>query len=151
MDVTTDEPMPGADAMEALKSAGVLDEVLAKIDAGGRQKPEALMERMQPHLLSASEGTVASKALAAKAFTEQLSLLNTHLRAHDRRLGELLDVHPDTPIFMSFPGIGPVTAAVLISEMGEARNRSGSGHQGLRAHTAGSVPLRRQPPHATRH
>ncbi len=34
MDVTTDEPMSGADAMEALKSAGVLDDVLAKIDAG---------------------------------------------------------------------------------------------------------------------
>ncbi|MCA4726607.1 IS110 family transposase [Mycolicibacterium fortuitum] len=89
----------------------------------GRQKPEALVTRMQPHLLSASEGTVAGKALAAKAFTEQLTLLNAHLRAHDKRLGELLDAHPDTPIFTSFPGIGPVTAAVLISEMGEARQR----------------------------
>ena len=37
MDVTTDEPMSGADAVEALKSAGVLDEVLAKIDAGQLQ------------------------------------------------------------------------------------------------------------------
>ncbi|ULP39460.1 IS110 family transposase (plasmid) [Mycolicibacterium rufum] len=89
----------------------------------GRQKPETLIARMQPHLLSASEGTVAGKALAAKAFTEQLALLNTHLRAHDKRLGELLDMHPDTPIFTSFPGIGPVTAGVLISEMGEQRSR----------------------------
>ncbi|CAM3359200.1 IS110 family transposase [Mycobacteroides abscessus] len=89
----------------------------------GRQKPEALIERMQPHLLSASEGTVAGKAVAAKAFTEQLALLNTHLRGHDKRLRELLDAHPDTHIFTSFPGIGPVTAAVLISEMGEERTR----------------------------
>lgn len=37
MDVTTDEPMSGVDAMEALKSAGVLDDVLAKIDAGQLQ------------------------------------------------------------------------------------------------------------------
>lgn len=37
MDVTTDEPMSGADAMEALKSAGVFDDVLAKIDAGQLQ------------------------------------------------------------------------------------------------------------------
>jgi len=37
MDVTTDEPMSGADAMKALKSAGVLDDVLAKIDAGQLQ------------------------------------------------------------------------------------------------------------------
>ena len=35
----------------------------------------------------------------------------------------MLDAHPDTTIFTSFPGIGPVTAAVLISEMGEARRR----------------------------
>ena len=34
MDVTTDEPMSGAEAVEALQSAGVLDDVLAKIDAG---------------------------------------------------------------------------------------------------------------------
>jgi transposase len=73
----------------------------------GRQKPEALLERIAPHLLSASEGTVVNK----------------HLRAHDKRLGELLDMHPDTPIFTSFPGIGPVTAGVLISEMGEERSR----------------------------
>ena len=89
----------------------------------GRQKAEALVDRMHPHLLSASEGTVAGKALAAKAFTEQLALLNAHLRVHDKRLGELLAAHPDTPIFTSFPGIGPVIAAVLISEMGEARQR----------------------------
>lgn len=37
MDVTTDEAMSGADAVEALKSAGVLDDVLAKIDAGQLQ------------------------------------------------------------------------------------------------------------------
>ncbi|KXW68325.1 hypothetical protein MPHL43072_14750 [Mycolicibacterium phlei DSM 43072] len=35
--MTTDEPMSGADAMKALKSAGVLDDVLAKIDAGQLQ------------------------------------------------------------------------------------------------------------------
>jgi putative transposase len=37
MDVSTDEPMSGADAMAVLKSAGVLDDVLAKIDAGQLQ------------------------------------------------------------------------------------------------------------------
>jgi transposase len=89
----------------------------------GRQKAETLVDRMHPHLLSASDGTIAGKALAAKAFADQLALLNNHLRVHDKRLSELLDAHPDTPIFTSFPGIGPVTAGVLISEMGEARDR----------------------------
>jgi transposase len=66
---------------------------------------------------------MASKALAANTFVEQLQLLNKHLRTHDGRLRELLDAHPDTPIFISVPGIGPVTAGVLISEIGEARER----------------------------
>jgi len=37
MDVTTDEPMSGAEAVRVLQSAGVLDDVLAKIDAGQLQ------------------------------------------------------------------------------------------------------------------
>lgn len=37
MGVTTDEPMSGADAVRVLQSAGVLDDVLAKIDAGQLQ------------------------------------------------------------------------------------------------------------------
>lgn len=89
----------------------------------GRTEPAVLVERMRPNLLTASAGTVAGKAFSANAFTEQLRLLNKQLRAYDKRLAELLAQHPDTPIFTSFPGIGPVTAGVLISEMGEDRSR----------------------------
>lgn len=89
----------------------------------GRVPSRVLVDRLSPHLLSGSDGTVAGKSLAANAFAEQLQLLNKHLRTHDQRLRELLDTHPDTPIFTSFPGIGPVIAGVLISEMGEARER----------------------------
>jgi transposase len=46
-----------------------------------------------------------------------------HLRAFDKRLDELLQQHPDAPIFTSFPGIGPVVAATLISEIGDDRTR----------------------------
>jgi transposase len=35
----------------------------------------------------------------------------------------LLAQHPDAPILLSFPGIGPTVAATLISEMGEGRDR----------------------------
>ncbi|GFG53132.1 hypothetical protein MAGR_45730 [Mycolicibacterium agri] len=37
MDVIADEPISGADAVEQLRAAGVLDEVLAKIDTGQLQ------------------------------------------------------------------------------------------------------------------
>lgn len=89
----------------------------------GRTDPAILIERLRPHLLTAGEGTVAGKAFSAQVFADQLRLLNTHLRAYNKRVDDLLARHPDTPIFTSFPGIGPVVAATLISEMGEDRAR----------------------------
>jgi hypothetical protein len=74
-------------------------------------------------LLSAGDGTVAGKSFSAALFADQLRLFNTHLRAYDKRPSELLDAHPDAPVMRSFPGIGPLVAATLISEMGEDRNR----------------------------
>lgn len=89
----------------------------------GRVSPEVLVDRLRPHLISGNDGTVAGKGFSAQLFAKQLRMLNTHLRAYDRRLDELLAQHPDTQIFTSFPGIGPVIAAVMISEMGEDRAR----------------------------
>ncbi|MEV0407278.1 IS110 family transposase [Actinoallomurus sp. NPDC050550] len=89
----------------------------------GRVPAARLVERMRPHLLSASPGTIAGKQFTASLFVDQLQLLNTQIRGCDKRIGQLLDTHPDAGIFRSFPGIGPVTAAALISEMGDDRAR----------------------------
>lgn len=82
-----------------------------------------LVDRLRPHLLAAGNGTVAGKSFSAELFVDQLRLLNTHLRAYDKRISNLLDIHPDAPVLRSFPGIGPLVAATLISEMGEDRGR----------------------------
>jgi transposase len=89
----------------------------------GRTDPAVLVDRLIPHLLSASDGTTAGKSFAARLFAEELRLHTDHLRAFDRRIDQLLKLHPDAPMFLSFPGIGPIVAATLISEMGEDRNR----------------------------
>ena len=66
-------------------------------------------------------GTVAGKSLAASIHRTTPGC-STPIQAHDKRMRELLDAHPDTPDLHQFPGIGPVIAAVLISGMGgEAR------------------------------
>ncbi len=120
LDFITDYPTPEQAArVGATRMAGFC----RRHGYSGRTDPAVLVERLQPHLLCASAGTVAGKALAADLFTDQLRLLNTHLRAYDKRLADLLAQHPDTPILTSFPGIGPITAAVLISELGEDRAR----------------------------
>src|SRR5512135_439882 len=89
----------------------------------GRTTPEVLVGRLRPHLLAASAGTTAGKAFTARMLVDQLELLNAQLRGYGKRLTELLGEHPDTEIFRSFPGLGPVTAAVLLAEMGEDRGR----------------------------
>jgi transposase len=89
----------------------------------GRTQPEVLVARLKPHLLSAGPGTVVGKSFSAKLYAEQLRLLTSHLRTYDKRIQELLAEHPDHPTFASFPGIGPLVAATLISEMGEDRDR----------------------------
>jgi transposase len=57
----------------------------------------------------------------AQLFTAQLRLLNEHIKACDKRIEQLLNTHPDAPIFLSIPGIGPVVAATLIASMGDDR------------------------------
>jgi hypothetical protein len=89
----------------------------------GRTRPELLVERLRTNLLSASAGTTAGKAFTAALFVEQLELLNTQLRAITKRIRERLAEHPDAPIFLSFPGMGDVTGAIMLAEMGEDRAR----------------------------
>jgi transposase len=89
----------------------------------GRVDPQVLVDRLKPHLLTASDGSTAGKAFAAKLFAEELRMHSDHLRAFDHRISELLATHPDAPIFLSFTGIGPVVAAALIAEMGDDRSR----------------------------
>jgi transposase len=89
----------------------------------GRVDPQVLVDRLKPHLLTASDGSTAGKAFAAKLFAEELRMHSDHLRAFDHRISELLATHPDAPLFLSFTGIGPVVAAALIAEMGDDRSR----------------------------
>jgi len=89
----------------------------------GRTRPELLVERLRTNLLSASDGTTAGKTFAAALFVEQLELLNTQVRAIIKRIRERLAEHPDAAIFLSFPGMGEVTAAIMLAEMGEDRGR----------------------------
>lgn len=89
----------------------------------GRTQPELLVERLRTNLLSASTGTTAGKAFTAALFVDQLELLNTQLRAITKRIRERLVEHPDAAIFLSFPGMGEVTAAIMLAEMGEDRAR----------------------------
>jgi transposase len=89
----------------------------------GRTSPEVLVERLRANLLAGCAGTTAGKAYTAGLFVDQLDLLNAQVRALTRRIRDRLAEHPDAAIFLSFPGMGQVTAATMLAEMGEDRGR----------------------------
>lgn len=89
----------------------------------GRTRPEVLVQRLRANLLSASEGTTAGKAFSMLLFVEQLELLNAQVREITARIRDRLAQHPDATIFLSFPGMGDITAATLLAEIGEDRAR----------------------------
>ena len=110
-----------------------------RIGYSGRVPPAVLMERLLTNLLTAAEGSVAGHSYAALALADQLELLNNQLRSCNRCLDELLNDHPDHQIITSFAAVGRVTAAELISEIGEDRGRYSTA-QALLAE-AGAAPV----------
>jgi transposase len=89
----------------------------------GRVPAQVLADRLAANLLTGSAGTVAGKSFSAQAFTRLLQLLNSQLAEYDDAIAAALAEHPDTPIFASFPGVGPVLTGALLAEIGEDRGR----------------------------
>lgn len=89
----------------------------------GRVDPTVLVQRLTPHLLSGADDTNASKQVSALILVDHLELLNQQLRTFNAHLQQLVAVHPDGPIFTSFPGIATTIAATMIGEMGDDRAR----------------------------
>lgn len=70
---------------------------------------------------------------------ELLATVVTHIKAYERTLSDLLDQHEDAFIFRSLPNAGDVTAAWLLGEIGDCRDKfdTASGMQAL----AGTCPV----------
>ena len=115
-----DYPTPAAASrVKATRMAGFL----RRHHYTGRVTAQVLAEKMRANLLTASPGTVAGKSYSAQSYTRLLQLLNSQLADYDDAIATAVAEHPDTPIFASFPGVGPVTTAVLLAEIGEDRSR----------------------------
>lgn len=89
----------------------------------GRVAPEELASRLRENLLSGAPGTVAGKSFSAQTFARLLALLNEQLAEFDEAIATAVAAHPDTGIFASFPGVGPVLTGTLLAEIGEDRAR----------------------------
>lgn len=111
-----------------------------RIGYTGRVPAAELIKRLRTNLIAGgSSGSIAGHQFAALAQAEHLALLNNQLREFNRRVDHLLDQHPDSELFESFPAVGRITAAELIAEIGDDRSRYPT-PQHLLAE-AGAVPV----------
>jgi transposase len=77
-----------------------------------RQKPIAVAPALQE-----------TKKLKAVIVSKQLRQLKSDIKLFQIRLTDLLEQHPDGKIFLSYPGVGHINAARLISFFGDDRTR----------------------------
>lgn len=89
----------------------------------GRRRPDDLYR----HLTSAAHGTRGedgnARAAISLAYVAVLKTLRVQIDTLDARIADLLNAHPDGPIFKSLPRAGTIRAATLLAEIGDCRAR----------------------------
>ena len=89
----------------------------------GRKDPTELYARLQRAArgLDGDEGD--ARGAVTVAFVNVLKALRAQIDELDTRIAELLDAHPDAPIYQSLPRSGTIRAATLLAEIGDCRAR----------------------------
>lgn len=99
----------------------------AVIEQDGRSVPEdvaAFLENVRNAMPALCDGAVVrSSARFVQSLVQQLQALRASIRDYERRIEELVQQHPDSPIVSSFPGVGKALAPRLIAALGSRRDR----------------------------
>jgi transposase len=102
-------------------------------------KVPEIHDKLQASAIPVADWQVRVSQRYMLVLVELLATIVTQLKAYEKRLSELLDQHEDAFIFRSLPNVGDVTAAWLLGEIGDCRDKfeSASGMQAL----AGTCPV----------
>jgi transposase len=123
-------------------AAASLAELEAFFSQNGYSCPHKIPEiyaQLQAPAIPVADWQVRASQPYMLLLVEMLAALVSHLKTFDKRLTELLDQHEDAFIFRSLPNVGDVTAAWLLGEIGDCRDKfeNASGMQAL----AGTCPV----------
>lgn len=89
----------------------------------GRERIETRVQAIYAAVpATTDEVVVEAYSRRTTAMLSSIGALNEHIAAIDKRIAELVAVHPDAPIFASFPGAGPATVPRLIAAFGTQRD-----------------------------
>jgi transposase len=100
-----------------------LGRFLAREGYTGRTDPAVFIERIRAHPATPSAGVDAARARTMLALVSLLEQVGAILAGHEAAIAEVLERHPDGPLFASLPGTGSIIVATLVAEIGEDRER----------------------------
>lgn len=103
-----------------------------------RKIPE-IYEQLQAPAIPVADWEVRARQQYMLILVGQLATIVPQIKTYEERLSELLDQHEDAFIFRSLPNAGDVTAAWLLGEIGDCRDKfeTAGGMQAL----AGTCPV----------
>ena len=93
-------------------------------------KLELLLAKLGTAVIVTSDTAIIEPAAAhVRLLAAQLRVILLAIPEFDQRIAELLEAHPDAPIFQSFPGAGAQLAPRLLTAFGTDRSRFESAEQ----------------------
>ena len=91
--------------------------------------------------LRRSEQVTAAYAVTVRSLAALLATLNTEITTLAADVETLFDRHPDAPVYLSQPGLGPILGARVLGEFGDDPGRYRDA--GSRKNYAGTSPITR--------
>ncbi|MGF6884321.1 transposase [Nocardia sp. GAS34] len=146
--------LAGADTLELLGAAPdpgtaarlTLEQITAVLRRARRHDIEAKAAAIVAALATAQLGqpAVVTSAYAAsvRASAAILTTLNEQIKLMETEVKQCFGRHPDAEIYLSLPGMGPITGARVLAEFGDAPRRYTDAKS--RKNYAGTSPITRQ-------
>ena len=120
-------------------------ELVTFFEAQGYTRTDKIPEklaRLRASAILVPDWQAKAGAFLTRALMSELDVLCEQIFSFEKRLAQLLALHPDAALFLSLPRVGLVLAAGLIAELGDCREKFqfASDLQAL----AGTAPVTRQ-------
>lgn len=109
---------------------GTLKSFLQEHNCHGEERNQQRIAAIYQAMLATEDAAVVGgESMKARALVELLAVLRRQIAEYDRKIAEVVAVHPDSDLFASLPGAGPVLVPRLIAAFGTRRERFQSAYE----------------------
>jgi transposase len=146
--------LTGTDTLELLAAAPdpdsaarlSIEQITAALQRARRHdtaaKAAAIAAALQTPQLGQPTMVTGAYAASVRAGVAVLTVLNEQIKLMEAEVKACFGRHPDAEIYLSLPGMGPITGARVLAEFGDAEDRYADAKS--RKNYAGTAPITRQ-------